>query len=862
MQVFFDYLPAVTQGQTLNASSVIADADGMGAISYQWLAAGVNIGGATSSSFTLTEAQVGKAITVVASYVDGHGTLESVTSTPTTAVVNVNDTPTGSVVISGTATQGQTLTAINTLADADGMGVISYQWLADGAAIDGGTGSTITLAQAQVGKAITVVASYTDGHGTAESLRSAATASVQAPARLIVEASALTVNEGDSITFTISPSWVGLGPRIFYEISGISPSDLQNGIGDYSVQTSGALVGVNNGVNDYVNANSSTPGKLTLQVAADYLTEGDETLTLMFADGQDGVWVSVVVKDTSLTPSTVTIIEPNHSPTGTVAIAGAYIQGQTLTATNTLTDADGMGAISYQWLADGAAIGGGTGSTLNLAQAQVGKAISVAASYVDGHGMAETTGSHATIPVVSDVGVTLLTGTEGADNLTGGPGKDFILALGGIDTLVGGAGDDTLVGGLGGDAGNGVGADHLTGGEGIDTFIVSTGYAIITDFNFGADKLQVGAGARADITLGADWTAVAPDTQVAGMLILSTAGRSADLSAVSGGTFYLYNNSGQAAVLTGSRFNDTVQGGSGNDILSGGAGDDTLMGNYGDDVLKGGAGNDTVDDGPGSDTIEGGSGADNFLVYAIYDNRHWNWPNSTSTDTIMDLGDGADVLVVNSYPEENTGQIPWGPTVNATVVAAWTATAATHHYASGYGNQYTGSVNLGSAGFAVDLSAVINGNSGFAVTNTGAATTLTGSSFSDTLIGGAGDDTLVGGLGNDTLNGGVGNDSLTGGDGSDRFLVSFGLDVITDFEAGAGKDVLDFSNLLRSIAGYDGSDPFAAGYLKLTQSGADTLLSFDADGSAGTAQAPATIAVLQNVTATDLVPASLTYTFP
>ena len=62
----------------------------------------------------------GKVITVVASYTDGHGTAESVASADTSAVANLNDAPTGSVTIAGTATQGQTLTASNTLADADG----------------------------------------------------------------------------------------------------------------------------------------------------------------------------------------------------------------------------------------------------------------------------------------------------------------------------------------------------------------------------------------------------------------------------------------------------------------------------------------------------------------------------------------------------------------------------------------------------------------------------------------------------------------------------------------------------------------------------------------------------------------------
>jgi hypothetical protein len=64
----------------------LADADGLGTISYQWKADGVNIGGATSSSLTLAQAQVGKVITVAASYIDLGGTSESATSSATSAV--------------------------------------------------------------------------------------------------------------------------------------------------------------------------------------------------------------------------------------------------------------------------------------------------------------------------------------------------------------------------------------------------------------------------------------------------------------------------------------------------------------------------------------------------------------------------------------------------------------------------------------------------------------------------------------------------------------------------------------------------------------------------------------------------------
>ena len=84
-----------TEDQTLTAANTLADEDGLGTISYQWQRDGVDIGGATASTYTLTQADVGTTITVVASYTDGQGTDESVTSAGVGPVANVNDAPTG-----------------------------------------------------------------------------------------------------------------------------------------------------------------------------------------------------------------------------------------------------------------------------------------------------------------------------------------------------------------------------------------------------------------------------------------------------------------------------------------------------------------------------------------------------------------------------------------------------------------------------------------------------------------------------------------------------------------------------------------------------------------------------------------------
>src|SRR5207248_10102375 len=107
--------------------------------------------GATGSTYPLGNADDSHSLHVALTISDGHGTAEAVTSAATAAVANVNDAPTGSVTISGTPTEDQTLTASNTLADADGLGSISYQWLRDGTDINAAAGTSYTLGNADVG---------------------------------------------------------------------------------------------------------------------------------------------------------------------------------------------------------------------------------------------------------------------------------------------------------------------------------------------------------------------------------------------------------------------------------------------------------------------------------------------------------------------------------------------------------------------------------------------------------------------------------------------------------------------------------------------------------------------------------------
>ena len=167
-------------GQTLTAEADdIADADGLGAFSYQWQADGADIAEATDSSYTLTADDLGKRISVRVRFTDDGGSEETVTSEATAGGTAANTPATGQPTISGTPRVGQTLTAeADDIADADGLGAFSYQWKADGADIAEATDSSYTLTADDLGKRISVRVRFTDDGGSEETVTSEATAAI------------------------------------------------------------------------------------------------------------------------------------------------------------------------------------------------------------------------------------------------------------------------------------------------------------------------------------------------------------------------------------------------------------------------------------------------------------------------------------------------------------------------------------------------------------------------------------------------------------------------------------------------------------------------------------------------------------
>ena len=370
------------QGFTLTAllSDPFKDDDGMRPVSYQWKRNDVDISGAIASTYLLDQLDVGKAITVTASYTDGHDTFESVTSAATIPIENVNDLPGGSVTISGIHTQREVLTASNTLSDVDGLGNITYQWNRDLIPILDATGTTYTLIEADVGKYITVTASYTDVYLKRESVTSSSTFSIgnwNDPLNGSVSISG-TKKQGELLTAVLStPFTDDDGPATL----AVSYKWKRNG-----VEISGAT--------------ASTYRLVQLDVGKAI------TVTASYTDGH-------ATQESTTSAATTLIENVNDLPEGSVSITGTAEQGQTLTASLSagFKDVDGMvgATINWQWKRSLSSTVAGsnislnaTSSTYSLVQADVGYYISVTASYTDNYSRLETVTSLAT-DIVTDV---------------------------------------------------------------------------------------------------------------------------------------------------------------------------------------------------------------------------------------------------------------------------------------------------------------------------------------------------------------------------------------------------------------------------------------------------------------------------
>jgi Ca2+-binding RTX toxin-like protein len=164
-------------------------------------------------------------------------------------------------------------------------------------------------------------------------------------------------------------------------------------------------------------------------------------------------------------------------------------------------------------------------------------------------GLIAVSGGHATGDLVANDFENVV-GSAFNDTITGDVGGNDLIGLGGDDTLNGGDGYDLLMGGAG--------ADRLDGGLGVDT----------ADYSLSPGRVEV-----------------------------LLANRTGGFNDASGDRYDSIEN------VTGSAFDDRLEGDRGTNELRGGMGRDVINGGDGDDILEGGSGFDQVNGGDGKDRI-------------------------------------------------------------------------------------------------------------------------------------------------------------------------------------------------------------------------------------------------------------------
>lgn len=359
--------------------------------------------------------------------------------------------------------------------------------------------------------------------------------------------------------------------------------------------------------------------------------------------------------------------------------------------------------------------------------------------------------------------------------------------------------------------------------------------------------------------------------------------------------------SGKSDRIDGSAGNDSVIGGAGNDTLIGGLGNDSLSGGGGaDDIFDdsgansifGADGNDILNSWAGSSYMDGGAGDDQIQIRYYYNGL---WPQTGLSETATVLGgSGNDQISIRDIRRVLVDAGSEGDYVNLTYYATATINGGIGNdtiYSHTGSDIFTEGISI-EGGEGEDLItsvasywasvATISGGNGNDVINVGDRMISLGS----LVEGGAGNDvitidsvlqtTVTGGSGGDVfrlsnsiydlqLNGthqlATGKSVVEGY--SDTYALFEAEPVrITDFTVGTNGDVLDLTELLNAVAiGFDGSNPFASGLLRLQSAVEGTLVVFDPDGNSG-ASVAVPVALLQGVSSATLTAANFFPPYP
>jgi Ca2+-binding RTX toxin-like protein len=777
------------EGQTLTAL-LGADPDGPGTTpALQWLRDGVAIAGARALTYALVAADVGHVISVRASYTDGQGFAETVTSAPTAPVATANSAPVITSDGGGAAASvpvAENSTAVTTVAatDADAGTTLAYSIVGGADAgkftIDAATGALSfvtapdfeTPADADGDNVYDVIVGASDG----------SLADTQAIAVAVANVAGVTLT-GTAAANTLT------GTDEEDILDGLASADILNGGGGNDILIGGAGNDTVNGGagNDTIvyavgDGADSIDGGTGFDTVAISGGGGNDTLNIAF----DGTVVAGIANGSVANVEAITVALGDGTDTlnyvSTTAGVTVNLAAGTASGLASISGVENViGGAGNDTLTGGAGanvLNGGTGDDTFLAFAGDGNDSYIGGTGTDTYDLSATAAGAvvtATSATSADIGTDQLAtienivGSQGADSIALETGANVVDGQGGDDTISTGAGNDTLIGGAGNDILNGgIGNDTILGGDGDDTVIYAMGDGADTvDGGAGLDTLGIAG------TAGADTLDVLFDGSVLTAFENGTmAGIEAVTADLAGGVDTLSYNGTTAdvAVDLGAGAASGFAAIAGIEDATGGSGNDTLVGSAEANNLVGSAGNDTLTGGGGADSLNGGAGDDRFIAT---------------------VGDGNDSYIggagIDTYDLSGTAA---GATVTAT-----TATSAE-----------TGSDTLSA------IENIIGSQGNDTITGGAVANVIDGQGGDDIIDAGGGADIIIGGAGNDIMNGGAGNDTFL-------FAAGFGNDTIIGFDANpaSGQDLLDISALGITAA------TFAASVL-IQDLGSDTLV--------------------------------------